>query len=136
VPGESLRDYGVYYFRKSISLKNKPDSFIVHVSADNRYKLYINQTLVSLGPARGDTYYWNYETVDLAPYLKAGDNTIAAVVWNDGDYRPEAQISIQTGFIMQGDGETEAIVNTDKTGSAYAIKRINPLLALGMALIT
>jgi alpha-L-rhamnosidase len=92
-PQESLKDYGVYYFRKSIELAAKPASFIVHVSADNRYKLYVNQTLVSLGPARGDTYYWNYETVDLAPYLQPGKNSIAAVVWNDGDYRPEAQIS-------------------------------------------
>jgi alpha-L-rhamnosidase len=102
LPGESLKDYGVYYFRKSIDLKDKPASFIVHVSADNRYKLYVNQTLVSLGPARGDTYYWNYETVDLAPYLKPGNNIIAALVWNEGDYRPEAQISLQTGFYYAG----------------------------------
>ncbi|WDF77867.1 alpha-L-rhamnosidase C-terminal domain-containing protein [Mucilaginibacter sp. KACC 22773] len=131
VPGESLRDYGVYYFRKNINIKDKPATFNVHVSADNRYKLYINQTLVSLGPARGDTYYWNYETVDLAPYLKAGDNVIAAVVWNDGDYRPEAQISIQTGFIMQGDGEAEAIVNTDKSWKGIRDKAYKPIVGVG-----
>src|SRR5437868_336607 len=62
-PNESGHEYGVYYFRKTISFDIKPASFIVHVSADNRYKLYVNGTLVSLGPARGDTYYWNYETV-------------------------------------------------------------------------
>ncbi|WP_431213446.1 hypothetical protein ACQ86N_00470 [Puia sp. P3] len=67
MPGEDGRDYGVYYFRKSIELGAKPDHFIVHVSADNRYKLFVNGTLVSLGPARNDTYHWNYETVDLAP---------------------------------------------------------------------
>lgn len=131
VPGESLKDYGVYYFRKNIDIKDKPATFIVHVSADNRYKLYINQTLVSLGPARGDTYYWNYETVDLAPYLKAGENTIAAVVWNEGDYRPEAQISVQTGFIMQGDGEAEAVVNTDKSWRCIRDKAYKPIVGLG-----
>jgi alpha-L-rhamnosidase len=131
VPGESLKDYGVYYFRKSIELSTKPASFIVHVSADNRYKLYVNQTLVSLGPARGDTYYWNYETVDLAPYLQAGKNLIAAVVWNDGDYRPEAQISLQTGFIMQGDTPNEEIINTNKTWKGVRDKSFKPITGIG-----
>ncbi|MDB5147847.1 MAG: alpha-rhamnosidase, partial [Mucilaginibacter sp.] len=131
VPGESLKDYGVYYFRKSMELATKPSSFIVHVSADNRYKLYVNQTLVSLGPARGDTYYWNYETVDLAPYLQAGKNLIAAVVWNDGDYRPEAQISLQTGFIMQGDTPNEEIINTNKTWKGIRDKSFLPITGIG-----
>jgi alpha-L-rhamnosidase len=131
VPIESTKDYGVYYFRKNIDLKDKPNSFVIHVSADNRYKLYVNQTLVSLGPARGDTYYWNYETVDLAPYLKAGNNNISAVVWNDGDYRPEAQISIQTGFIMQGDTEAEALINTDKSWKCIRNTAYKPIVGVG-----
>ena len=45
---------GVYHFRKQINLKDKPDHYVVHVSADNRYQLFVNGTLVSLGPARGD----------------------------------------------------------------------------------
>ena len=76
-------------------LDAKPASFLVKVSADNRYKLYVNGMLVSAGPARGDTYYWNYETVDLAPYLMAGKNVVGAIVWNDAEYRPEAQISLR-----------------------------------------
>lgn len=108
-------EYGVYYFRKSIDLAVKPSTFVVYVSADNRYKLYVNDKLVSLGPARGDTYFWNYETVDLAPYLTAGKNTVAALVWNEAEYRPEAQISVRTGFIVQGSSPTEDILNTNHT---------------------
>jgi alpha-L-rhamnosidase len=108
-------EYGVYYFRKSVDLAAKPATFIVHVSADNRYKLYVNGTLVSLGPARGDYYYWNYETVDLAPYLVAGKNTIGALVWNEAQYRPEAQISVRTGFIIQGNSPAEEILNTNRS---------------------
>jgi hypothetical protein len=128
---EAPRDYGVYYFRKNIELAAKPSTFVVHVSADNRYKLYVNQKLVSLGPARSDTYYWNYETVDLAPYLSTGKNTIAAEVWNDGDYRPEAQISLQTGFIMQGDTPTEEIINTNKTWKGIRDKAFKPITGIG-----
>jgi hypothetical protein len=115
VPGEPAHDYGVYQFRKAFTLSVKPASFIVYVSADNRYKLYVNGQLVSLGPARGDIFHWNFETVDLAPHLQTGKNVIAAVVWNYGDMRPEAQISYQTGFIVQGNGENEKMINTDKS---------------------
>jgi len=118
-PGDNGTSYGVFYFRKSIDLVTKPASFIVHVSADNRYKLYINGTLVSLGPARGDTYYWNYETVDIAPYLSAGKNTVAALVWNESTYSPAAQITVRTGFILQGNSKTEEILNTDNTWKSF-----------------
>src|SRR5688572_6220820 len=87
VPEEGANSYGVYVFRKSIELLNKPVSFVIHVSADNRYKLYVNGKLVSLGPARGDLTHWNFETVDIASYLQAGKNTIAARVWNEAEFR-------------------------------------------------
>ena len=112
-------EYGVYYFRKTIELAAKPSTFIIHVSADNRYKLYVNGTLVSLGPARCDTYYWNYETVDLAPYLTAGKNSIAALAWNEAQYRPAAQITVRTGFIVQGNSPAEEVLNTNKTWKSF-----------------
>ncbi|MDH6358611.1 alpha-L-rhamnosidase C-terminal domain-containing protein [Parabacteroides sp. PF5-9] len=116
LPEEPINAFGIYHFRKSFELTDIPSRFIVHVSADNRYKLYINGEFVSLGPARGDIYNWNFETVDLAPYLKKGKNVLAAVVWNYAERKPVAQISFnQTGFILQGNTETESIVNTDKS---------------------
>lgn len=112
---EELRRHMVLKFRKSFELPSKPASFVVHVSADNRYKLFVNGQLISLGPARGDLFHWNFETVDLAPYLNAGKNSLAAVVWNEGPARPEAQISLMTAFIMQGNSDAEKVVNTDDT---------------------
>jgi hypothetical protein len=113
LPGEPANVYGVYHFRKSFDLDVTPKRFVVHVSADNRYKLFVNGRLASLGPARGDVYNWNFETVDIAPLLKKGGNTLAAVVWNYAELKPVAQVSFnQTGFILQGDGQTEAVVNS------------------------
>ncbi|MBN8853766.1 MAG: alpha-rhamnosidase [Sphingobacteriales bacterium 50-39] len=114
-PGENGREYGVYYFRKTIELAAKPATFIVHLSADNRYKLFVNGKLVSLGPARGDLYHWNYETADLAPFLTSGKNIVSAIVWNEAEYRPEAQISVRTAFIVQGDSPAEEILNTNNS---------------------
>ena len=114
VPDEPANTYGVYHFRKSFDLDAVPERFIVHVTADNRYKLYVNGELASLGPSRGDIYNWNFETVDLASYLKPGKNVLAAVVWNYADQKPVAQVSYnQTGFLLQGNTDTEAMVNTD-----------------------
>lgn len=112
-------EYGVYYFRKSFPLNSRPASFKIHVSADNRYKLYVNEVLVSMGPARGDTYHWNYETVDLAPYLRQGTNTLSALVFNEGPFQPVAQISFRTALMLQGSSKAEDVVNTDKSWKCF-----------------
>ncbi|MFN3849635.1 MAG: alpha-L-rhamnosidase N-terminal domain-containing protein [Spirosomataceae bacterium] len=115
VPNTTNDGYGVYLFRKTIELSSKPSKYQIHVSADNRYKLYINEKLVSLGPARGDIEHWNYETVDIAPYLKSGKNIVAAQVWNEGEFKPEAQITFRTAFILQGTSSAESAVNTNNS---------------------
>lgn len=120
-------DYGVFYFRKSIQLQEKPDSFNIQVSADNRYKLFVNGKIVSMGPARGDTYFWNYETVNIAAYLSSGKNTISAIVWNEGDYRPEAQVSVRTAFILQGKSPAEEILNTNDSWKCIQDKAYLPI---------
>ncbi|MGI8950358.1 MAG: alpha-L-rhamnosidase N-terminal domain-containing protein [Chitinophagaceae bacterium] len=121
-------NYGVYHFRKKILLNEKPSSFIIHVSADNRYKLFVNEILVSLGPARSDVFHWNFETVDIAPYLQKGNNIIAAVVWNFGEQKQEAQISYRTAFIVQGNTENEKIINTDTTWKCMPDSSYSPLI--------
>ena len=127
MPNTSPHDYGVYHFRKSFSLNEISQQFIIHVSADNRYKLYVNDSMVSFGPAKGDLYHWNFETVDIAPYLIKGKNIIAAVVWNFGDEKPVWQISYQTAFILQGNTKAEEIVNTDDSWKCLQNKAYNPL---------
>lgn len=127
VPNESTDGYGVYLFRKTIELNTKPGTFIIHVSADNRYKLFVNEKLISLGPARGDLSHWNFETVDIAAHLKAGKNILAAQVWNEGEWRPEAQITFRTGFILQGATSNEAVVNTNESWKCVRDNSYAPL---------
>jgi alpha-L-rhamnosidase len=111
-PDIDQRAYGVYHFRKSFELPVKPARFIVHVSADNRYRLFVNGTAVGSGPARGDLYNWYFESLDIAPHLKEGRNLIAALVWNMAEHAPVAQITNQTAFVLQGNTAAEAVVNT------------------------
>lgn len=125
-PGASLRSYGVYHFRKTFTLAQQPAQFIVHVTADNRYRLFVNGTPVCNGPARGDLYNWYFETIDIAPYLKTGANSIAALVWNMGEEAAVAQISNQTGFLLQGNTDNEKLVNTDGTWKVWENKAYHP----------
>lgn len=112
VPGASAYGYGIYFFRNTIELDEVPPEYIIHVSADNRYKLYVNGEWVGLGPARSDADNWIYETYNIAAYLSEGENVIAAEVWNYGQFKPWAQISLFSGFIVQEGDPAASLLNT------------------------
>ena len=111
-PGESTLDYGVFLFRRSFNLTGNPGEFVVYVSADNRYRLYVNGIKAGSGPARGYPLHWRYETLDIAPYLKDGENIITAEVVNFGEYRHVEQHTVQTAFILQSDSTCPVTLNT------------------------
>ena len=41
-PEKSSTEYGVFHFRRTFNVDHKPDSFVIHISADNRYRLFLN----------------------------------------------------------------------------------------------
>ena len=111
-----FNDTGLYLFRKQLELTTKPDRFVVHVSADNRYRLFVNGAQASWGPTNSDLAHWNYETLDLAPFLRPGSNQLAVQVWRAvPGASPARQISRRLAFILQGDGPQEHIANTNPT---------------------
>lgn len=127
IAGENLTQYGVYEFLKQISLDSVPDHFRVNVSADNRYKLFVNGEQVSLGPSLGDLEHWYYHTVDLAPQLKPGSNEILALVWNDGPQRAVHQFSAQTAFMLRGEDKGTEQVNSNASWQCRRLNAYHPL---------
>ncbi len=111
-PAAPLRGPIVLHFRRTLHLENVPASYIVRVSADNRFVLYVNGRRAGDGPARGDLVHWRYEKFDLAPLLKAGDNLIAATVWNFGVFAPIAQMSDRTAFLLESEADGESSIST------------------------
>ncbi|SEW25556.1 alpha-L-rhamnosidase N-terminal domain-containing protein [Chitinophaga arvensicola] len=108
--------YGVYLFRKEFQLLNYSGPFIIHLSADNHYRLYVNGQFAGTGPARSDPANWYYETIDIGPQLKYGANVIAVEVTNAGPYKPRGQFSQGTALLIQGHSSREAaIINTGST---------------------
>ncbi|MBB6004574.1 alpha-L-rhamnosidase N-terminal domain-containing protein [Arcicella rosea] len=132
----NLKDFGVFHFRKNFDLAQKPAQFIINVSGDNRYRLFVNGHFIGTGPARSDLMHWNFETYDIAKYLNQGKNTIATVVWNFGEFMPAAQMSNKTGFIMQGNTEQESLVNTNPTWKIFQNQAYKPLPVDGRKLRT
>ena len=67
------------YFRKEIHL-SAPIKGELRISADSRYKLYINDNLVEVGPSKGDRQIWYYDKIDITNHLKKGLNVFAVKV--------------------------------------------------------
>ncbi len=111
-PTVETHSHAVILFRKDFELPKKPEKFVVHLSADNHYRLFVNGKYITRGPARGDISHWFFETLDISEYLQAGKNTIAAKVVNWGPKRSFTIFSQMTSFILQGDTDAEKMVNT------------------------
>ena len=70
----------VVRFQKQFSLSALPEDAEIRISADSRYKCYFNETLLGFGPAKGDPVHRYYDTIDLAPHLRVGENTLLVEV--------------------------------------------------------
>ena len=110
-------------FRKEILLPETPTRVLAWVSAGLRYRLYVNGTLVSRGPADAGTDYdgpptglWFYEQRDLTPFFRNGKNAVAVEVFveklggwygwtGDGGLLFEAELTFpnQTRLTLQTD---------------------------------
>jgi hypothetical protein len=67
-------------FTRDFSLPAAPEKALLYFSADTRYKLLVNGVRVAVGPARGHGTIWYYDTLDISPHLRPGDNQITFVV--------------------------------------------------------
>ena len=92
-------------FQKNFSLKKKPAEAEVKIAADSKYWLWINDSMavfegsLKRGPNPTDGYY---DVVDIAPFLKKGDNTIRCLLWYFGKPGFSHNSSGSSGFIFDG----------------------------------
>ena len=123
---ENLTEKNVWMcFNIKVNLERTPEKLIADISADSKYWLYINgetvvyEGSVKRGPAKNSGYY---DSIDIAPFLKEGENSICALVWfwdNDTSYSYSS--SGQGGFLFEAIGEGVNIIS-DKS---WKVKR-NP----------
>jgi hypothetical protein len=106
-------------FRRVFSLAEKT-TLRIHVSADERYELFLDGTRIGRGPERGDVQNWFYETHDLD--LPAGQHTLVARTWWIGPTAPYAQMSVRPGFLLAAQGPLHEQLTTGV--AAWETKRL------------
>lgn len=121
-------------FDKKISLDKVPEELIAHISADSKYWLYINgetvvfEGSVKRGPDENGGYF---DSIDIAPYLKKGENSISALVWYwDDETSYSYSGSGQGGFIFEAVADGVAILSDEswkvKRNNAYVDSSLYP----------
>ena len=106
-PGIPADSYGRVFYARKVFTARDPGSFRrVYVSADSKYKLWINGTPAARGPARFDPVHQLYDTLDLSDLVKPGTNVIAAEViyWGQGEPSrggPIFQVSARPAFVFE-----------------------------------
>lgn len=71
--------------RKLFALKGQPASAEIKISADSRYKLYVNGHYVGKGPVRSGEGYTYFDTHSVADLLGKGKNVIAVLAHHIGE---------------------------------------------------
>jgi alpha-L-rhamnosidase len=77
----------------------------VHVTADERYELFLNGERIGRGPERGDLNSWFFDSYDWS--LPTGEHTVVARVSVLGSVGPRAQMSLTPGFFLSPEGDEE-----------------------------
>lgn len=125
---ENLTEENVWMcFNKKVTLDKISEELFADISADSKYWLYINgenvvfEGSVKRGPDENSGYY---DSVDIAPYLKEGENSICALVWFwDDETSYSYNSSGQGGFIFEAINDDITIISDQswkvKKHSAY-----------------
>jgi len=81
--GPQKRDDGTnrwYLYRRNLPLDEVPTTALAQITADGRYQLFANGRRVGRGPCRSSPEFQRVDSLDLLPYLHAGENCIAVLV--------------------------------------------------------
>lgn len=83
-PGEAAPRNFYWCVRKEFQLSRGFSKVIVAISADTRYTLWLNGTLIGFGPIRSFYGHWYYDVHDVTAYAHEGLNAIAVLVHHVG----------------------------------------------------
>jgi hypothetical protein len=108
-PDRPQQTPSVALFRRRWALQ-EPATLRFHVSADNRYRLFVDGRPVGRGPERGLPERWHYESYELD--LPAGDHVLLAQTWWLGLSAPWAQMSVRPGFLLAAEGKWKDVLST------------------------
>ncbi len=102
-------------FRKTWQLEQPPRAAEIFITADSRYKLWLNGHFVARGPARSWPQAQAVDRLDVARHLRAGPNVLAVQVYQPG-YSHFAYVQRgAAGLLAYLTCEQQPVVMTDPT---------------------
>ncbi len=106
------------YARKTFIIDDNPTSAQLHVTASDRYVIYLNGRYLGRGPARSDPRRKSYDTYDVAATLQQGTNVIGVRAYHygmpsRGEPRAVTQYFYEAPLLGEGWGSW--------TGGSYSI---------------
>lgn len=108
-------------FRKSFELECRPEYARAFITADDYYVLYVNGHFAGQGPAPSYHFKYNYNVIDLSPYLVTGKNVIAVHtlyqglinrVWQSGDLRHGLLCDVEVDGCVVVSSDADFLVQT------------------------
>ncbi len=108
-------------FRHEFALAGQPVSGTLNIFADTRYRLRVNGRVACHGPARFFVARPEYDTIDLAPYLRRGRNAIGVIVNSYGcaSFHSEISVGALVAWGTAADDAGKAVrIATDETWRA------------------
>ncbi|MEK4460593.1 MULTISPECIES: alpha-L-rhamnosidase-related protein [Paenibacillus] len=120
------------YFRKEIHLEQKVQSAVLRISADSRYRLYVNGISIVQGPCKGDDQAWFYDELEIGTALRTGVNVFAAVVLRYPQQHERGNHSVwrtdMPGLYLDGtillEGGNEFSIEADETWKSFYEDRV------------
>lgn len=114
----------------------KPSGGTLRITADSFYRLYVNGEWVNDGPCRAWPEHYQYDELEVGPYLRDGENEIRVVAryFGTGDFHRVPQ---QPGLLadLHLRGAREQVLRTDaswEAAEAPAWKRETPKVSIQM----
>ena len=101
--------------RRSIDLHGSAASARLHITAADRYLLYVNGKYLGRGPARSDPRWKSYDTYDVASHLRTGHNVIAVLAYHYGcrnNYTRDARAGLFVQLETSASDGSEQVIGT------------------------
>lgn len=100
--------------RKSFALPLSFTRVILHITADSRYSLWVNGRYIGHGPVRAFPQRWRYDTYDISPYVRSGENVIAVLVHHFGHGTFQYLVA-RGGLLAQVECDGKVVAASDTT---------------------
>ena len=129
--GEAKPYHFYLYARKTFILDGEPTSAQLHITASDRYVLYLNGRYLGRGPARSDPRRKSYDTYDVAASLQKGTNVIGMRAYHygmpaRGEPRAVTQYFYEAPLLGEGWGAGREAATRLASEPAYGFSSTSP----------